>query len=83
MTWVRTHVITPTGAARFWVSLGLFGLAVAIAVGFAIAYTQHVQRQMCGFIVALDEGYRETPPPTETGKNIAAKVAETRKRIGC
>jgi len=82
-TKIKEHVVTASGAARLWVTLGLSLTTMAVMAFFVIAYVREQQRQMCGLIVVLDEAYHETPPATTTGQHIADEVSHYRDEIGC
>ncbi|MFL6145587.1 MAG: hypothetical protein ACJ72N_27465 [Labedaea sp.] len=76
-------MLTPTGAARFGVTLLLTLAAVLIALGFTVVYVAQQQKHMCGLIVVMDDSYREQPPATDAGRHLAAEVSKYRDKIGC
>jgi hypothetical protein len=41
------------------------------------------RKQSCQLVVAFDELYKETPPQTPAGQNVAALWAEYRRTLGC
>ncbi len=41
------------------------------------------QRVVCGLISSILDAYKETPPPTVTGKNVANAWLEEYRIIGC
>lgn len=40
-------------------------------------------RALCGVVVTLDDAYRQTPPTTPAGKNLAAGLADLRRSLRC
>jgi hypothetical protein len=38
---------------------------------------------LCGVVATMDDAYRETPPTTPAGRNLAASIAELRQGLGC
>lgn len=76
---------TPT--VRFGYAVVVAFIAcVSIAFG-SVAYANHVQRdsdrKWCKLVGTLDDAYREQPPTTPTGKNVADSVAQLRHDLGC
>ena len=41
------------------------------------------RQQSCQLVVAFDELYKETPPATPAGQNVAALWAEYRRALNC
>jgi len=41
------------------------------------------QRKFCTVVGTMDDSYRETPPTTEAGRNLAASIADLRRQLGC
>jgi hypothetical protein len=40
-------------------------------------------RALCGVVVTLDDSYRQIPPTTPAGKNLAVGLAELRRDLHC
>lgn len=40
-------------------------------------------REICGLISVLDDAYRDTPPTTPLGRNVASEVHAYRLKLGC
>jgi type II secretory pathway component PulK len=41
------------------------------------------ERTWCSVIITLDDSYRETPPSTSAGKNVAEGIARLRTQFRC
>jgi hypothetical protein len=41
------------------------------------------ERKWCALLVPLDDGYKLTPPPTESGRRFAAIIHDLRVDFGC
>ena len=41
------------------------------------------ERAWCSVIITLDDSYRETPPTTPAGKNVAEGIARLRTQFRC
>ena len=46
-------------------------------------YTNYVFRQLCGLISNSDDVYKESPPPSSTGKNMAKEMDRLRNKYHC
>lgn len=57
------------------VSLALNGVMYFVVV--------HTSRKICGIVVSLDEAYRQNPPTTPIGRDIANKMHSYRDSLGC
>jgi len=69
-----------------WVVLILILFCGQVSVGVLnLVYTNHVDRQWCGLLVALDDGYNAGTqvPQTDIGRRLAAAVHERRVNAGC
>jgi hypothetical protein len=69
-----------------------YGLVAVFAssVGLVIAsllISLHVAHdsasQFCDIVVASTDAYRETPPKTAAGRNVARRMEALRDRLGC
>ena len=79
--------------ARVYAAVVVFVTLVVLGLG-NWAYIRHVDqvaeernvqraREICGLIVVLDDAYRETPPTTALGRNVALEIHAYRARLGC
>lgn len=59
----------------------VLGLGLALAVALRALAVAH--QRSCGLVVALDEAYRDLPPQTPTGREVAAQVAALRDTYDC
>lgn len=55
----------------------------SLSVGFTVLMGQKNADGWCVVISTLDDGYRDSPPQTETGKEQASRVRAARNRLGC
>jgi hypothetical protein len=67
---------------------GVLALVLAVVLGgLEIWYSNHVARESnrawCSLIDTLDDTYRQQPPTTPTGEQVAAEVHALRLRLGC
>ena len=53
------------------------------ALGVAIYVNAQSERKWCSVVTTLDDAYRETPPTTVPGRNLAASIADLRGELGC
>lgn len=76
---------TPAVRLSYAIAVAFFAV-VAIALA-GVVYTSYVQRQSerkwCSVVSTLDDAYRETPPATAPGRNLAASIADLRRELGC
>lgn len=61
---------------------------VAIVMGVAaIQYAEYVDRrsnhQWCEIVKAVDASYKERPPETPSGQELAAEFARLKQEFGC
>ncbi len=40
-------------------------------------------RKWCSLVITLDDAYKETPPTTAAGKNVAESLHRLRGELGC
>ncbi|WP_431895888.1 hypothetical protein [Micromonospora haikouensis] len=73
--------------ARGWRVLVVVLLTAVLGLGLALAVALralHVaQLRSCGVVTALDDAYRDAPPQTPTGRQIADQVAALRDTYDC
>jgi hypothetical protein len=68
----------------WWVALALSVLAVgAISIGVERRDSAVNQRKFCVVVATMDDSYRETPPTTAAGRNLAESIAQLRHDLGC
>lgn len=70
-----------------WRWLVAFGLAL-LAVGVISIEVERRDsaasaRKFCKVVSTMDDAYRETPPKTVAGQNMADSIAELRRELGC
>lgn len=62
-------------------------VAMFVAVGLSVGYTAYSRkqddRQWCALVSTLDDTYRQQPPTTDLGRQIAAEMHRLRQRFGC
>lgn len=63
-------------------------VAAMLAVGSAAVWyadraARESEQRWCGLIVTMDRAYREQPPTTPTGREMAARVGGLRESFGC
>jgi hypothetical protein len=71
---------------KWYPLLAVFISVLALSIS-GVLYTNHVaresERKWCGMMVGLDEAYKETPPNTATGRNIAREIRYLRESFDC
>lgn len=76
-----------TPAVRFGYAVVVAFIACAAIAAASVFYAAHVQRESdrkwCSLVITMDDAYRQTPPTTAPGKNLAASIAELRRKLGC
>ncbi len=64
----------------------IFASAMA-GTASAIWYAGHVDRESnqrwCGMVVRLDDTYREKPPNSDLGRELATEFSKLRQDFGC
>lgn len=65
------------------VALVLAVVSAAASMVYANRVAHESERQWCGVVTALDDAYRQEPPQTPTGREIADSIAELRREFGC
>ncbi len=63
-------------------------LTSSLAVGVvSVLISVHVNaesdRKWCSIVETLDSSYRQQPPTTPSGRNVAANIAELRRSLHC
>lgn len=70
-----------------WYSLIVLVAAMLLTAGTAIWYAdrtaQESERQWCSVVTTLDTAYRESPPTSPLGRQLAAAFADLRREFGC
>lgn len=56
-------------------------LIIAVSAWWTAHGIEQSDRKFCSIIVTFDDAYREVPPPTDTGKRLAAEVRKLRDEI--
>ncbi|KPC64739.1 hypothetical protein, partial [Streptomyces chattanoogensis] len=59
--------------------LAMAGAAVLIADRAA----RESEQRWCGLITTMDRAYREEPPATDLGRQLARDIAELRREFRC
>lgn len=88
----RVQAVTPTGAARLWLTLALCVGCVAVTIGFTITYVASVARRseaqsierardICGLIVIVDDVNQQQPPPHTGNPTTDQKIIEYRAAV--
>jgi hypothetical protein len=81
------RIFTPTGAIRAWASVLMVIVSFGLALGLTIAYVARVHRdddrRWCALLSNLDDAYRQNPPTSPTGRQIAADMHNLRVGFGC
>lgn len=72
---------------RGWQVLVACLLAAVLSAATAMVYANRVardsERRWCGIVVAQDDAYRQQPPSTPAGRNIAEALSRLRSDFGC
>lgn len=58
-------------------------LTSLVAVLLAVHAVQLSERKFCTLVTTMDAAYREEPPQTPTGKNLAQAIADLRQELNC
>jgi hypothetical protein len=70
-----------------WYSLLVLFVVILSTMVFNVWYTNHVQQvanqRWCALMVGMDDAYRQVPPTTPTGRNVAAEIHRLRRSLGC
>lgn len=61
------------------VCISLTGASLAIS----LAVARNAVRQFCDIVVTQTDSYRQTPPTTDAGRNLAGKFETLRERLEC
>lgn len=71
-------------AYRVLVSCLIATLGVAtISIVYTIAEARQARDRWCAAVVAQDDAYRESPPVTPAGQEVARRWSELRQRFDC
>jgi hypothetical protein len=91
----RDHILTSSGAFRWWVALATSLVGVAGAMILTIGYVQKIdrvadqrnverQRQICGIVRIIDDRNQELPPATDVDTaDFRAELHRYRVSLGC
>ena len=77
----QKKTITLTGSLVY--SFLTFVLTALVACGFTIYYVTQQNQKCCDTLTIFDTTWKQVPPPTESGKALAAKMHELGKGFGC
>lgn len=70
----------------WWALLAVFISCLAMMAG-SLIYANSVAResaqQWCSIVITLDDAYRQTPPQTAVGQNLASEIAQLRQSLEC
>lgn len=70
-----------------WYALAVIVLSTLTMALLAIGIAQHTaresERKWCSIVVTLDDAYRQTPPSSTVGRQLAADMAQLRRDLGC
>jgi hypothetical protein len=94
MSWLRGHILTPTGAMRAWATVLLLILGFGIALGLTIAYVKKVDREaeqrniersreICDVAVFIDDQQQQRTPTTEAQRQFYEKWHRFRLSLNC
>jgi hypothetical protein len=79
---VRQGVMRP--GWYWWAAMLASSLAVGVAaVLIGIHGQQESERKWCSIVTTLDSAYRQQPPQTPTGKQVASDMAQLRRSLRC
>lgn len=68
----------------WWAAMLASSLATgAAALLVAVHVNAESDRKWCSVVGTLDDAWSETPPTTASGRNLAADIAELRRRLNC
>lgn len=56
---------------------------VAAALAISLSVARGSARQFCDIVVAQSDAYRESPPQTPAGVNVARRMEALRASLGC
>jgi hypothetical protein len=77
-------ILVPKRLLAAWITTTIV-LFVGVLVSFQ--YANYVDRKSnqrwCGIVLLFNKAYKTTPPPTDIGKQIAARMAIIQKEFGC
>jgi len=57
--------------------------SIVVAVQLAEQNAREAEHKWCAIVVTLDDAYSSRPASTPLGRDIAAKMAQLRKDLGC
>jgi hypothetical protein len=84
---LKTKLLTPTGAARWGVSVMISLAGVGIAIGLAIGYTikenNRQDRELCKVIVYIDDRNQRLPNPTPEQREAFDVLHGYRQALHC
>ena len=76
-----------TAPRRGWYQWAAMLASSLLAAGGAVLISVHVnaesERKFCSIVETLDSSYRQQPPTTPSGRNVAANIAELRRSLNC
>jgi hypothetical protein len=58
-------------------------LLFVASVVISLRVNAESERKWCSVVITLDDAWRESPPTTPSGKNMAANIAELRHELHC
>lgn len=74
----------------FIVSIAISMSGIVYAAGESGRRADEIERvnderanSLCQLIAVFDDSYKQAPPPSETGRIVAAKMHDLRRQLGC
>lgn len=64
-------------------TLGTSLVTAILMLFLTLHFVQQSERKWCDLITMLDDAYHQTPPTTETGKNVARQMSGLRQSLHC
>lgn len=69
---------------RVWLAIASLSLTFAILsslIGYVV--DRRSDQRWCSIVTTMDETWRAQPPPTSSGRKLAAEIAQLRKEFNC
>jgi hypothetical protein len=82
-SWYSTAAILASSLVMSLASMGIALHVNAESDRKAEVARVESERKWCSIVITLNDSYREQPPTTATGKNVAAGIAELAKSLDC
>jgi hypothetical protein len=80
---IKEAIITPTGAAKAWVTVAVFLLCLGTSQVMMVAYVSKKVLDICGVVVLIDDRNQKIVPTSDDQRKFINELHRYRQKLGC